>query len=82
VNVQFTPKLSAYITRSYQGKYFTYIERARSKGINNLATELLRGEVETEAIWTQDLNMLSEVTGWNVYESSSGSYSFEEAAPS
>lgn len=29
---------------------------------------MLRGEVETDAIWSQNLNELDDVTGWNLIE--------------
>ncbi|KAJ1300844.1 hypothetical protein OPQ81_002484 [Rhizoctonia solani] len=33
-----------------------------------VSTEMLRGEVETDAIWTRNLNELDDVTGWNFVE--------------
>ena len=33
-----------------------------------LAPEMLRGEVETDAIWRCNLNELDDVTGWNFIE--------------
>ncbi|KAG8683926.1 hypothetical protein FRC11_012874 [Ceratobasidium sp. 423] len=62
VAAQFTPILSAYITRDYK------------------ATEMLRGEVETDAIWTVNLNELDDVTGWNLLEDdSTGAFTIERA---
>ncbi|KAJ1299598.1 hypothetical protein OPQ81_012018 [Rhizoctonia solani] len=58
VTAQFTPNLTAYVTRDYK------------------ATEMLRGEVETDAIWTRNLNELDDVTGWNfVEDDASGAFS-------
>ncbi|KAF8600681.1 hypothetical protein BDV93DRAFT_525265 [Ceratobasidium sp. AG-I] len=50
ISAQFTPTLTAYITRDYK------------------TSQMLRGEVETDAIWTQNLNELDDVTGWNLIE--------------
>ncbi|QRW26570.1 hypothetical protein RhiXN_12231 [Rhizoctonia solani] len=62
VAVQFTPVLSAYITRDYK------------------ATEMLRGEVETDAIWTFNLDQLDGVTGWNLVEDDiTGAFGIEPA---
>ncbi|KAG8965316.1 hypothetical protein FRC03_000700 [Tulasnella sp. 419] len=61
VNVQFTPKLSAYVTKAYQ------------------SSELLRGEVETDSIWTQDLAVLEEVSGWNIIEDGTGNFMIEQS---
>ncbi|ELU36248.1 hypothetical protein AG1IA_09722 [Rhizoctonia solani AG-1 IA] len=62
VAVQFTPILSAYITRDYK------------------ATEMLRGEVETDAIWTVNLDQLDDVTGWNLVEDDvTGAFGIERA---
>jgi len=44
-----------------------------------IATDILRGEVETEAIWTQDVVRLSEVSAFNVIESGDGSYYLEQS---
>ncbi|CAE7063522.1 unnamed protein product [Rhizoctonia solani] len=58
ITAQFTPNLTAYVTRDYK------------------ATEMLRGEVETDAIWTRNLNELDDVTGWNfVEDDESGAFS-------
>ncbi|KAG8701176.1 hypothetical protein FRC09_005513, partial [Ceratobasidium sp. 395] len=32
------------------------------------ASQLLRGEVETDTIWEQNINELNDVTGWNFQE--------------
>ncbi|CAE6476488.1 unnamed protein product [Rhizoctonia solani] len=62
VTAQFTPNLTAYVTRDYK------------------ATEMLRGEVETDAIWTCNLNELDDVTGWNFIEDdANGGFSIEKA---
>ncbi|KAG9085642.1 hypothetical protein FRC06_003526 [Ceratobasidium sp. 370] len=62
ITVQFTPILTAYVTRDYQ------------------ASQLLRGEVETDKIWSQNLNELDDVTGWNfVEDDTSGAFSIEKA---
>ncbi|QRV84652.1 hypothetical protein RhiJN_26717 [Ceratobasidium sp. AG-Ba] len=43
-------------------------------------SQYLRGEVETDAIWTQDLNLLDDVTSWNFEEDGeSGSFRIEKA---
>ncbi|QRW13266.1 hypothetical protein RhiLY_12265 [Ceratobasidium sp. AG-Ba] len=47
VTTQFTPTLSAYVTRDYE------------------KSQYLRGEVESEAIWVQNLNLLEEHTSWS-----------------
>ncbi|ELU36752.1 hypothetical protein AG1IA_09218 [Rhizoctonia solani AG-1 IA] len=61
VTAQFTPNLTAYVTRDYK------------------ATEMLRGEVETDAIWTCNLNELDDVTGWNFIEDdATGGFSIEK----
>lgn len=45
-----------------------------------LASQMLRGEVETDAIWSQNLNELDDVTGWNLVEDEeSGMFSMERA---
>ncbi|KAG8736739.1 hypothetical protein FRC10_008981 [Ceratobasidium sp. 414] len=62
ITAQFTPILTAYVTRDYQ------------------ESQLLRGEVETDAIWTQNINEIDDVTGWNFTEDdSSGSFVIEPA---
>ncbi|KAF8685050.1 hypothetical protein RhiXN_11077 [Rhizoctonia solani] len=62
VTAQFTPNLTAYVTRDYK------------------ATEMLRGEVETDAIWTCNLNELDDVTGWNfVEDDASGEFRIERS---
>ncbi|QRV90243.1 hypothetical protein RhiJN_18261 [Ceratobasidium sp. AG-Ba] len=62
ITAQFTPKLTAYVTREYQ------------------ESQYLRGEVETEAIWSQDLNLLDDVSSWNFVEDpESGSFHIEKA---
>lgn len=44
------------------------------------ASQMLRGEVETDAIWTCNLNELDDVTGWNFVENEeSGAFSIEKA---
>ncbi|CEL53355.1 hypothetical protein RSOLAG1IB_06322 [Rhizoctonia solani AG-1 IB] len=44
------------------------------------ATEMLRGEVETEAIWRCNLNELDDVTGWNfVEDDTSGEFRIERS---
>ncbi|KAG9084525.1 hypothetical protein FRC06_004047 [Ceratobasidium sp. 370] len=44
-------------------------------------SQLLRGAVETDAIWECNLNELNDVTGWNfVEDSASGSFSIEPAS--
>ncbi|KAG8719080.1 hypothetical protein FRC08_003698 [Ceratobasidium sp. 394] len=44
------------------------------------ASQLLRGAVETDAIWECNLNELNDVTGWNFIEdTASGSFSIEPA---
>ena len=41
---------------------------------------MLRGEVETDAIWEMNLNELDDVTGWNLIENEeSGMFSIEPA---
>jgi hypothetical protein len=41
---------------------------------------LLRGEVETDEIWSRNLNELDDVTGWNfVEDDSNGGFSIVEA---
>ncbi|CAE6532576.1 unnamed protein product [Rhizoctonia solani] len=43
-------------------------------------TELLRGEIEADVIWTRDLDELDDVTGWTVVEDeATGAFSIEEA---
>ncbi|KAB5588049.1 hypothetical protein CTheo_8508 [Ceratobasidium theobromae] len=55
------------------------ISRALTHSIR-VATEILRGEIETDAIWTCDLNQLDDVTGWNFYEDgASGAFVIEQA---
>ncbi|KAG9096236.1 hypothetical protein FS749_008867 [Ceratobasidium sp. UAMH 11750] len=45
------------------------------------ASQLLRGAVETDAIWECNLNELNDVTGWNFIEdTASGSFSIEPAS--
>ncbi|KAB5588753.1 hypothetical protein CTheo_7807 [Ceratobasidium theobromae] len=45
-----------------------------------LKAYILRGEIETDAIWTCDLNELDDVTGWNFYEDDdSGAFVIEAA---
>ncbi|KAB5592337.1 hypothetical protein CTheo_4218 [Ceratobasidium theobromae] len=62
IATQFTPILTAYVTREYR------------------ATEMLRGEVETDAIWSCNLNELEDVTGWNFMEDeTSGAFIIEQA---
>ncbi|CAE6458623.1 unnamed protein product [Rhizoctonia solani] len=62
ITAQFTPNLTAYVTRDYK------------------ATEMLRGEVETDAIWTCNLNELDDVTGWNfVEDDASGGFSIQKS---
>ncbi|KAG8700745.1 hypothetical protein FRC11_012699 [Ceratobasidium sp. 423] len=44
------------------------------------ATEMLRGEVETDAIWSCNLNLIDDVTGWHLFEDeASGAFSIEPA---
>ncbi|KAF8751671.1 hypothetical protein RHS01_08249 [Rhizoctonia solani] len=44
------------------------------------ATEMLRGEVETDAIWTVNLDQLDDVTGWNLVEDDvTGAFGIERA---
>ncbi|KAB5589142.1 hypothetical protein CTheo_7414 [Ceratobasidium theobromae] len=63
ITAQFTPTLTAYVTREYK------------------ATEMLRGEVETDAIWTCNINEIDDVTGWNFIEDgASGAFSIEAAS--
>jgi hypothetical protein len=41
---------------------------------------MLRGEVETEAIWRCNLNELDDVTGWNfVEDDTSGEFRIERS---
>jgi hypothetical protein len=41
---------------------------------------LLRGEIETDPIWTQNLNELDDVTGWNfVEDDANGGFRIEKA---
>ncbi|KAF8597183.1 hypothetical protein BDV93DRAFT_527621 [Ceratobasidium sp. AG-I] len=62
ISAQFTPTLTAYVTRDYK------------------ASQMLRGEVETDAIWECNLNELDDVTGWNFVENEeSGAFSIERA---
>ncbi|CAE6496407.1 unnamed protein product [Rhizoctonia solani] len=62
VTAQFTPILTAYVTRDYK------------------ATEMLQGEVETDAIWRCNLNELDDVTGWYfVEDDASGGFRFERS---
>ncbi|QRV94541.1 hypothetical protein RhiJN_22559 [Ceratobasidium sp. AG-Ba] len=62
ITAQFTPVLTAYVTRDYK------------------ESQMLRGEVETDPIWSQDLNMLDDVTSWNfVEDGASGSFFIERA---
>ncbi|KAG9118455.1 hypothetical protein FRC07_007029 [Ceratobasidium sp. 392] len=43
-------------------------------------TEYLRGEVDSDAIWSQSLDELDDVTGWNFVEDpETGFYSIEQA---
>ncbi|KAF8600684.1 hypothetical protein BDV93DRAFT_525268 [Ceratobasidium sp. AG-I] len=43
-------------------------------------SQMLRGEVETDAIWEMNLNQLDDVTGWNLIENEeSGMFSIEPA---
>ncbi|KAG8727782.1 hypothetical protein FRC11_012462, partial [Ceratobasidium sp. 423] len=45
---------------------------------NYKVNEVLRGEVETDAIWTQNLNEIDDVTSWNFVEHpSTGEFSVE-----
>lgn len=42
---------------------------------------MLRGEVETDAIWSQNLNEIDDVTGWRFSEDDvSGAFSIEPAS--
>ncbi|KDN33615.1 hypothetical protein RSAG8_13289, partial [Rhizoctonia solani AG-8 WAC10335] len=44
------------------------------------ATEMLRGEVETDAIWSCNLNLIDDVTGWHLFEDdASGAFTIEPA---
>ncbi|KAG8712551.1 hypothetical protein FRC09_019737 [Ceratobasidium sp. 395] len=44
-------------------------------------SQLLRGEVETDIIWEQNISELDDVTGWNFYEDeASGQFSITPAA--
>ncbi|KAG9096234.1 hypothetical protein FS749_008865 [Ceratobasidium sp. UAMH 11750] len=62
ITAQFTPILTAYVTRDYK------------------ESQLLRGEVETDAIWSQNINEIDDVTGWNFLEDdSNGSFIIERA---
>lgn len=41
---------------------------------------MLRGEIETDAIWECNLNELDDVTGWNFIENDeSGQFSIDKA---
>ncbi|KAG8681471.1 hypothetical protein FRC11_001073, partial [Ceratobasidium sp. 423] len=62
IAAQFTPILSAYITRDYK------------------VTKMLHSKVETNTIWTVNLNELDDVTGWNLLEDdSTGAFMIEHA---
>ncbi|CAE7230706.1 unnamed protein product [Rhizoctonia solani] len=62
VTAQFTPIITAYVTRDYK------------------ATEMLRGEVETDAIWRCNLNELDDVTGWYfVEDDATGGFRIEKS---
>jgi len=41
------------------------------------ATQLLRGEIETDSIWAQNLDDLDAVSGFNIIETSNGTYDIE-----
>ncbi|KAG8793425.1 hypothetical protein FRC12_002800 [Ceratobasidium sp. 428] len=44
------------------------------------ASQLLRGEVETDTIWEQNINELNDVTGWNFQEdNANGGFSITPA---
>ncbi|KAB5592341.1 hypothetical protein CTheo_4222 [Ceratobasidium theobromae] len=63
VSAQFTPTVTAYVTRDYK------------------SSEMLRGEVETSAIWTCNINEIDDVTGWNFIEDdANGGFSIEPAS--
>lgn len=50
-------------------------------GVAVIASEMLRGEVQTEAIWSMNLNLLDDVTGWNLTENEeSGLFTIEPAS--
>ncbi|KAG8701180.1 hypothetical protein FRC09_005517 [Ceratobasidium sp. 395] len=71
ITAQFTPVLRAYVTRDYQG--MAYQSQPPTRTTSNqtptpIASQLLRGEIETDTIWSQNINELDDVTGWNFEE--------------
>ncbi|QRV84654.1 hypothetical protein RhiJN_26719 [Ceratobasidium sp. AG-Ba] len=81
VTAQFTPRLSAYVTRDYQGKWCIFSTGCNpNHSVLLPESQFLRGEVETEAIWTMDLNTLDDLSSWNFVENpESGSFEIKAA---
>jgi hypothetical protein len=81
VTSRFTPIVQAYVTRDYQCKrIFPILRLLLIICPENLASEIIRGEFESDPIWEQDLNEVEEVTKWNfVEDDANGAFRIEPA---
>ncbi|KAG8777030.1 hypothetical protein FRC12_000571 [Ceratobasidium sp. 428] len=69
VFVDISPQVITHLSKAFSAKLnitaqFTPVLRAYVTR-DYQASQLLRGEVETDTIWEQNINELNDVTGWN-----------------